>query len=255
MNPNYNPATAAAAQRAIEAQTQNTVANIEAGRQTQLTNPQREAAIAGSLSAVEQVKQNLRTSQPILRARIVVLEDQSLKAKKGEKTGEVVSFHVATAKEKGVSELTLDVLLDDDSLFGKFAEGQEYYLELHPVTSSSTAEFTQAGAGSGNGGPAPAKESIASAPQTLTQSGNVAEDVSVDPTTGTTGPQGTNDAEQRSNRAEGGPVDPNDPNATGPSTSAGQQTKGELKHGLQTGGTTGEGTGKGERSHESKTSK
>lgn len=259
MNPNYNPQIAADAENAIRMQTDATVKAIETGRQTQLTNPQREAAIAGSLNAVDEVRRQLKAMEPIVSIRCVVGNKAKYHSANGDR--EIVSFHAT--EDRGESSFSLDLTL----AAGRVKEGDEFYLELRPSVSSSQAEFTQAGAGMGNGGVI--EEAIGNPPfgsgtiqkpmnpkpekETLTKRGDTQNDTSVDPTTGTTGPQGTNDMEQRSNRAEGGPVDPNDPDATGPSTDAGQQTKGELKDGLQTGGTSGAGTGKGERTHDSKT--
>ncbi len=137
MNPNWNQSTADAAEAAMRQQTEETVARIESGRQAQMTNPQREAAIAGSLSAVEQVKAGLRTSQPVASIRVKVRE----------RSGGIVTL----ASDDGA--VSVDLLEGKSKLID-----EEFTLEFYPVASAKPAEFTHAGAGSGNGGPAPVKD-------------------------------------------------------------------------------------------------
>lgn len=228
MNPNYNPSTVAAAEREVAQQA------LDASRDIELKRNLGRANIADSPAVLERTFAALES----IGGRAPAILSETVKVRST--NGKILTL----ASEDG--RISIDVLRRDPDSFT--VNGDSFHLELRPVISTTAPEVAEGfgydarNAGRGPDIPHRGMHNLA----TGELKNPVSEVKPAPPITGTTGSQGTNDTAARASVAEGGPVNPEDPNATGPSTDAGQATKGEMVQGMQTGGTSGKGTGKGE---------
>lgn len=224
MNPNYNPATVAAAENAVAEQTQRTVEQIEQNQIQRKTEPQRAAELEHTFRSIE--KPGGGVSKLILSGTLKVRSVDGLDAEGDENRKMVV-----LASDDGS---TLLEILTNDERFLK--EGNSVAIEVRELATSLDPKK----AGSG---PAVTAENLAVGNPPFSTSTKPAPAI-----TGTTGSKGTTDVSaSRATEPTGKAPNPADPNLTGPSSDAGSQaTKGEIIQGQQTGGKSSKGTGKGE---------
>jgi hypothetical protein len=243
MNPLYSKETAAAAENAVAEQTQRTVEQIEANQIQRKTAPQRAAELEDTFRSIE-AKAPV-APKLVLSGRLTVLSVDGLDGG-DEKDSKVVTLTSEDGK-------TMIELLSTDARLLK--KGAELSFEIRELSTSLDPSKSGSGpepeknhligdaslAGSQRLAAANAERDRTAANPPFTTSTKPAPDI-----TGTTGSKGTNDVTARATEPTGEAPNPEDPNLTGPSSDAGQATKGEIVQGQQTGGKSGKGTGKGE---------
>lgn len=222
MNPNYNPATVAAAENAVAEQTQRTVEQIEANQIERKTAQQRVAELENTFRSIEKPGVS-NVPKLILTGTLKVRSVDGLDAE-----GDEDRKMVVLASEDGST--LLEILTNDERFL---QDGAAVTIEVRELaTSLDTSK-------AGRGPAAPDVPGLANPP--FSTSTKPAPDI-----TGTTGSKGTTEVSARATEPTGEAPNPDDPNLTGPSSDAGQATKGEIVQGQQTGGSSGKGTGKGE---------
>jgi hypothetical protein len=250
MNPNANPDTIAAAQRAMAQQTADTVASIEQQRTTK--SPVQSAKdLERAFTGLEN-----RGKPSILSATLTVREIVGA----DEESGKIVSLTHDDPNPNGFSGALEFFLPANHPSAALFVDGAQFSFELRAVDPApSTLDAGKSGIGAGTEIPHGVLEKSPRPPvpgENIRDAADLAisnppyvlpKDTSVSATTGTTGPRGSNDTAQRSSVA-GGPAPANDnPNTTGPASDKQQPVKGEIVDGMQTGGDSGKGTTDGTR--------